>query len=154
MPWYFAAHQAAGGRTFMAGIKTRPAAFCFWTVDAAGISLWLDFRNGGGPSRPGDREILAATIVSLASAAEETPMAALTRFCRLLCLAPRLADAPVCGNNNWYYAYGRNFDADAMRRDAVFLAELSEGHKNRPFCVIDAGWTPGSVWSRRPLDDG
>jgi alpha-galactosidase len=145
MPWYFAAHHAASGRTFMAGVKTQPAALCFWTVDTGGISLWLDFRNGGSPSLPGDREIPAATIVSLAAPAEETPMAALTRFCRVMCPSPKLADAPICGNNNWYYAYGRNFDADAMRRDATFLADIASGHKNRPYCVIDAGWTPGSV---------
>jgi alpha-galactosidase len=145
MPWYFAAHDTAKGRTLMAGVKTQSAALCFWMVDGTGVSLWLDFRNGGSPSRPGDREIAAATIVSLAAPAGETPMAALTRFCRLMCPAPRLAAAPVCGNNNWYYAYGRNFDADAMRRDAAFLADISSGHKNRPFCVIDAGWTPGSV---------
>ncbi len=154
MPWYFAAHHAASGRTFMAGVKTQPAAFCFWTVDAAGISLWLDFRNGGGPSRPGDREIAAATIVSLASGAEETPMAALTRFCRLLCPTPRLAPTPICGNNNWYYAYGRNFDADAMLRDAAFLADIASGHVNRPYCVIDAGWTPGSVCPGGPWTAG
>ena len=154
MPWYFAAHQEATGSTFMAGVKTQPSALCFWTVDAAGISLWLDFRNGGGPSRPGDREIAAATIISLTNAPEETPLAALTRFCRLLCPAPRLAPAPVCGNNNWYYAYGQNFDADAMRRDAAFLAELAAGHKNLPYCVIDAGWSPGSTVPGGPWTAG
>lgn len=154
LPWYFAAHQEATGRTFMAGVKTQPSALCFWTVDAAGISLWLDFRNGGAPAQPGDREIVAATIVSLASAAEESPMPALTRFCQLLCPAPRLASAPICGNNNWYYAYGRNFDADAMRRDAAFLAELAAGHKNRPYCVIDAGWSPGSTVPGGPWTAG
>lgn len=154
MPWYFAAHHEASGRTFMAGVKTQPAALCFWTVDAAGISLWLDFRNGGSPSRPGDREIAAATIVSLASAADETPLKALTRFCRQLCPAPRLAPAPICGNNNWYYAYGHNFDANAMRRDAAFLADLAFGHANRPYCVIDAGWTPGSSCPGGPWKQG
>jgi alpha-galactosidase len=154
LPWYFAAHHAATGSTFMAGVMTQPAAMCFWTVDAAGISLWLDFRNGGSPSLPGDREIAAATIVSLASAPEETPMAALTRFCRRLCPAPRLAAAPVCGNNNWYYAYGHDFDADAMRRDAAFLAELASGHANRPYCVIDAGWTPGTSCPGGPWTGG
>ena len=154
LPWYFAAHHAASGRTFMAGVKTQPAALCFWTVDSAGVSLWLDFRNGGSPSLPGDREIAAATVVSLASAPEETAFAALTRFCRLLCPAPRLAPAPICGNNNWYYAYGHNFDADAMRRDAAFLAELAAGHANRPYCVIDAGWTPGSSCPGGPWTAG
>ncbi len=154
MPWYFAAHHEASGRTFMAGVQTQPAAFCFWTVDAAGVSLWLDFRNGGSPSLPGDREIAAATILSLATSSDETPLAALTRFCRLLCPAPRLATAPICGNNNWYYAYGRNFDAQAMLRDAAFLAEIASGYANRPFCVIDAGWTPGSVCPGGPWTAG
>ena len=154
MPWYFAAHHAASGRTFMAGVKTQPATLCFWLVDAAGISLWLDFRNGGSPSLPGDREIAAATVVSLASSESETAMAALARFCRVMCPAPRLAASPICGNNNWYYAYGRNFDAEAMRRDAAFLADISSGHQNRPFCVIDAGWTPGSVCPGGPWTAG
>ena len=154
MPWYFAAHDQASGRTFLAGVRTQPSALCFWTVDAAGTSLWLDFRNGGSPSRPGDREIAAATVVSLASRKGETPFASLTRFCHVMSPAPRLAAAPICGNNNWYYAYGRNFDADAMRRDAAFLAEISAGHTNRPYCVIDAGWTPGSSAPGGPWTSG
>ncbi len=154
MPWYFAAHHAASGRTVLAGVKTQPSAMCFWTVDASGVSLWLDFRNGGSPSLPGDRVIPAASIVSFASEPGETPMAALTRFCRALCPAPRLAPTPICGNNNWYYAYGHNFDADAMRRDAAFLAELAGNHGNRPFCVIDAGWTPGTSCPGGPWTAG
>jgi alpha-galactosidase len=55
MPWYFAAHQAATGRTVMIGVKTQPSALCFWMIDTEGISLWLDFRNGGSPSHPGDQ---------------------------------------------------------------------------------------------------
>ena len=144
MPWYFAAHHVSSGQTFMAGVRTQPAAICYWMVDAAGISLWLDLRNGGSPSVPGDREIPAATIVAAVAQRPVSPMAAITAFCRTMCPAPRLARAPICGNNNWYYAYGQNFDANAMRRDAAFLAEISSGHTNRPYCVIDAGWTPGS----------
>lgn len=154
MPWYFAAHDPATGRTVMHGVMTQPAAFCFWTVDAAGTSLWLDLRNGGSPSRPGDRAIAAATVVSHATTRPVTPLAALRAFCRTMCPTPRLAAAPVCGNNNWYYAYGRNFDAAAMRRDAAFLAELAAGHAVRPYCVIDAGWTPGSSAPGGPWDRG
>ncbi len=143
MPWYFAAHQR-DGNTFLAGVKTRPSALACWLVDGEGVSLWLDFRNGGSPAAPGDREIPAATILTLNAQAPETPLAALRRFCAAMCPSPRLLKGPVCGNNNWYYAYGRNFDAAAMLRDARFLAEVSEGEENRPFCVVDAGWTPGS----------
>lgn len=154
LPWYFAAHHEAGGETFMAGVMTQPATLCFWTVDSSGVSLWLDFRNGGSPCLPGDREIAAATVVSFATATPETPLAALTRFCRALCPAPRLAGTPICGNNNWYYAYGHNFDADAMRRDAAYLASLAAGHAVRPYCVIDAGWTPGTSCPGGPWTAG
>jgi alpha-galactosidase len=154
MPWYFAAHQETTGRTFMLGVKTQPSALSFWTVDGEGISLWLDFRNGGSASLPGEREISAATVVSLQSHEGETALSALRRFCRRLCPNPRLPASPVCGNNNWYYAYGENFDANAIRRDAAFLAELADGHHNRPFCVIDAGWTPGGVCPGGPWTQG
>ncbi len=143
MPWYFAAHHAATGRTFMLGVKTQPSALCFWMVDSEGISLWLDFRNGGSPSIPGQRDIPAATVIALQAHKGEAPLAALRRFCGLLCPGPRLAAAPVCGSNNWYYTYGDNISATASRDDAAFLAELADGHSNRPLCVIDGGWSPG-----------
>ena len=154
MPWYFAAHHAATGRTFMLGVKTQPSALCFWTVDREGMSLWLDFRNGGSASIPGEREIPAATVITAQAHEGESPLSALRRFCHMLCPNPRLAAAPVCGNNNWYYAYGENFDADAMRRDAAFLAELADGHRNRPYCVTDAGWSSGSVCPGGPWTQG
>jgi alpha-galactosidase len=140
MPWYFAAHSTRSDETFLAGVKTQPAAMCFWTVDAAGVSLWLDFSNGGGPCQPGDRQIHAATVVSR-HAIDQTPLVALTDFCKLMCTQPRIPQAPICGNNNWYYAYGEDFDSHAMLRDAEFLAELADGHAVWPYCVIDAGWT-------------
>jgi alpha-galactosidase len=144
MPWYFAASAGGDSPLFMLGVATQPAALCFWTADDAGASLWLDLRNGGSPCIPGDREIKAATIISFVSGEGDTPAAALRKFCKMMCAKPRLPAGPLCGNNNWYYAYGQNFDAQAMRRDAQFLAEISEGQAVRPYCVIDAGWTPGS----------
>ena len=46
LPWYFLAHSAAG--TFGMGVDVQPNAFCAWTVDGDGFTLWLDLRNGGG----------------------------------------------------------------------------------------------------------
>lgn len=143
LPWYFAGHHQGSNRTFCAGVLTQPSTFCAWVVDNSGVSLWIDFRNGGSPCIPGNREIVAATYISQASAGEETPFAALKRFCRSLCNKPLKSSGPICGNNNWYYAYGTNFNADTMRRDASFLSEISDGAKHRPYCVIDAGWSPG-----------
>jgi alpha-galactosidase len=41
-----------------------------------------------------------------------------------------------------------------MRRDAAFLAENAAGHPTRPYCVIDAGWTAGSVCPGGPWTAG
>ena len=154
MPWYFGAHDPRTGETTAIGVATQPSVLCFWTVDRDGVSLWLDFRNGGSACLPGDREIVAARWVSLKSEYGESAMAAMKRFCRQLCVKPRLPSQPVLGNNNWYYAYGHDFDADAMRRDAQFLADLSEGHRDGAYCVIDAGWTPGSSCPGGPWQKG
>jgi alpha-galactosidase len=100
----------------------------------------------------GARELHAATVVAMESSQGESPFAFLKRFCGSLCDSPRLPRDPVVGNNNWYYAYGTDFDAQTMLRDAEFLAELAGSHPVRPFCVIDAGWTagggcPGGPWT-------
>jgi len=143
LPWYFAAHDPTTGDTVAAGVKTQPGAMCFWTVSSNVITLWLDFRNGGSTCVPGDRVIDAATIVTQSSEADKSPGWVIGKLCAQMCEKPRLARRPVCGNNNWYYAYGQNFDADQVRRDAGLLAELAGSHSNRPYCVIDAGWSPG-----------
>ena len=106
MPWYF---LAAGARaTHAYGVRTGAAAFCFWQADAAGISMWLDVRNGGAGVDLGARRLDAAVIRSRHGAAGETPFQVARPFCRELCETPRLPAAPVYGGNNWYYAYGRS----------------------------------------------
>lgn len=154
MPWYFLAHDARRSRTWGVGVDVQPNSFCSWMVDDEGISCWVDLRNGGGSVMLGARELHAAT---LRARTFEGPSAfqAARQFCGELCPSPRRGPAqPICGNNNWYYAYGEGFDADAIRRDAGFLAEISSSHANRPYCVIDAGWTPGGVNPGGPWHEG
>ena len=153
-PWYFAAHDRASGDTFAAGVKTQPAAMCFWTADESGVTLWLDLRNGGMPCIPGDRVIQAATVVTVKSNPGEQPMGVLRRLCTAMCDKPRAVSSPICGNNNWYYAYGHNFDSAQVKRDAALLAELAGDHTNWPYCVIDAGWSPGGSCPGGPWTAG
>ena len=141
MPWYFLVSN--GGITDGYGVKTQAASLCFWQLDAQGVSLWLDVRNGGSGVRLGDRELLAATVIARQGTKEEAPMEAATAFCRALCDHPRLTHYPLYGSNDWYYAYGKN-SAEQTLRDATLMAELSVGNKVRPFTVIDMGWEDGS----------
>ncbi|MGH9654887.1 MAG: hypothetical protein ACRD6B_15640, partial [Bryobacteraceae bacterium] len=140
LPWYFLAFD--GRATHGYGVQTGAAAFAFWQVDPDGISLWLDVRNGGSAVQLGGRLLDAATIVTHQGPAGESAFASAQRFCRKLCKSPRLPAAPVYGGNNWYYTYGRNCSAAGILRDTALMAELAPAGANRPFMVVDDGWTP------------
>jgi len=105
MPWYCLTFDGRVLRGY--GVKTQPAAFCFWQLDREGISLWADIRNGGLPLRLGQRQLEVATIVSRTGKPGETTFEAARGFCKMMCAAPRLPSAPLCGSNDWYYAYGK-----------------------------------------------
>jgi alpha-galactosidase len=146
LPWYFLATD--GTTTHACGVRTGPAALCFWQVDPGGVSLWLDVRNGGRGVQLGNRELTACGIVT-ESYSGITPFAASARFCRVLCAHPRLPDKPVYGGNNWYYAYGKS-SAQAIREDSERVAAFASSTDNRPFMVIDDGWSPNPTagpWS-------
>jgi alpha-galactosidase len=137
LPWYFIATNGKGAHA--CGVKTGPAAFCFWQVDPSGVSLWLDLRNGGRGVQLGDRDLAVASIVT-ESYQGITPFAATARFCRRMCEAPRLPAGPVYGGNNWYYAYGKS-SAEEIRQDSERIASLASPTENKPFMVIDDGWS-------------
>ena len=156
LPWSVLVHQPATGSTWGLGVEVRPAAFAFWTVDDDGVSLWLDLRSGGAPLRPGDRAVPAAIVRQVSG--DGTPFEVQAALSRALCADP-LPVGPLVGANNWYYAYGRDFDAAAVLRDATTIAELVGDHPVRPFGVIDDGWSPdgmadGRIASGGPWDVG
>ena len=82
--------STAAPRTVMASLRAA-SCFAFWQVDPAGISLWLDLRNGGSAVRLGPRTLEAAVVRirrgTAATRARSNPRA---RFCRQLCAQPRL----------------------------------------------------------------
>jgi alpha-galactosidase len=139
LPWYFLAFD--GQATHGYGVSTGGSSFAFWQVDPAGISLWMDVRNGGGAVQLGERTLEIAAVRVRRGSRGESAFESARRFCRLLCARPRLAPEPVYGGNNWYYAYGRNCSAADILRDSSLLAELAPAGRNRPFMVIDDGWS-------------
>jgi len=139
MPWYFAAHDAAVKTTHGYGVRTGAAAFCFWQVDPAGVSLWLDVSNGGNGVILGQRELHAATVVSRRGRAGEHPAEAVAALCKVMCPNPRLPKGPVYGTNDWYYAYGKNSE-EGILRDTDLIVSLAPKMGARPFSVIDDGW--------------
>jgi alpha-galactosidase len=145
LPWYFLAYD--GRRTHGYGVATRPRAFCFWTADRTGISLWLDVRNGGSGLQLGDRELELCEIVCREGDEDENPFEAHRAFCRQMCPYPRLPAQPVYGVNDWYQTYGES-KVDQILEASRIIAELAPNVENRPFSVVDAGWSPGgwALW--------
>ncbi len=141
MPWYFMAYD--GHRTHGYGVRTEPGAFCFWNADAEGVSLWLDVRSGGMPVDLGDRVLDVAEVISREGAYGESAFEATRAFCKQMCSAPRLADHPIYGTNDWNYAYGHN-SAELIAGVSGLISELSPHQENRPYSVIDEGWGVGA----------
>lgn len=137
LPWYCAVHQNA--TTHCYGVETGASSFAFWQVDSAGITLWLDVRNGGNPILLGSRTLKAATLVARRGNRGESIHNALSIFCRTICPTPRLPKTIVYGSNDWYYAYGKN-TAEGILRDAELVASLAPPSGPKPFTIVDDGW--------------
>ncbi len=150
LPWYCLLETAAGTNGY--GVKTGAGAFCFWQVDAEGMSLWLDVRNGGNGVRLGDRALTAAQVVERQGHAGETAFRATQALCGLMAPeAPLRAErgglpvATIFGSNDWYYAYGKNTPAGILR-DAELMREVAPTRGPRPFTVIDDGYQDLTVF--------
>ncbi|MFZ0530034.1 MAG: hypothetical protein WAL91_05805 [Propionicimonas sp.] len=149
-PWMALVHTPTG-HSWGAGVQVRGGSFAGWTVDPEGVSLWLDLRAGADPVLLGGR-VLAASVVRWIEG-DEGPFAAQCALASVLCSDP-LPCGPLVGANNWYYAYGRDFDADAVVRDARTIAELVGDHPVRPFGVVDDGWSVDGTADGRPASGG
>lgn len=137
LPWYALAFD--GECTHGYGVATGAGSFAFWQLDAEGLSLWLDVRNGGRGVLLAGRALHMATVVTRQGMSGETPLDAAYALCRLMCPNPRPFTGPIYGSNDWYYAYG-NSAAEDILRDADLVAELAPTHGPRPFTVADEGW--------------
>ena len=141
MPWYFLAAAPGGKSVYGCGVKTGCASIAHWQADPAGVTLWLDVRSGGSGVQLGARALEAAVVVAHASAAGQSALDAARSLCRRMCERPRLSPFPPYGGNNWYYTYGRNLTAEALLRDSELMAGLAPNSENRPFMVLDMGYS-------------
>lgn len=138
MPWYFMLND--GETTSCCGVMTGCRSFVSFECGRNGVTAWMDVRCGAAGVQLGGRELEAASFVC-AEYAGIPAFEAARRFCRIMCPAPLMPEAPVYGGNNWYYAGGRS-SAEDIVSDARLQARLSEGLSNRPFMVADDGWQP------------
>lgn len=137
MPWYFLAHS--GKETVGCGVMVQPGSFVSFQCDASGVTAWFDVRCGARGVKLSGRELLAGVIVC-EHYTDISAFAAAVEFCKVMSPNPCLPKEPVYGSNNWYYAYGKSSFEEIMR-DADIIAELAGRNENKPFMVIDDGWS-------------
>lgn len=152
MPWYFLLQS--GDEVTGCGVKVRAGAMCFWQVDPAGVTLWLDVRCGGEGVILNGRTLKAAELVNETYTGLSAYEAA-RRFCSVMCTDPLLPASPVYGSNNWYYAYGNSSEQEILA-DTDYLARLTKELENRPYMVIDDCWQPAhnSTYNGGPWNGG
>jgi len=154
MPWYAMLHSQE--QTAGMGVKTGAASFAFWQVDTAGISLWLDVRNGGNGVTLGDRTLDMATIVICHGAPGQSAFALTQRLCRTMVEGTKVPGKrsetsvdTIYGSNDWYYAYGNNTH-EGILRDADLVKSLAPASADKPFTVIDDGYQDRSRFPSLP----
>ena len=149
LPWYFMAWN--GKTTDGYGVATGPNAFCFWTADYSGVTLWADVRSGGVGVHLGERTLPVCEVCYRPGNTHETPFAATQEFCRQLCSKPLLPKLPSYGTNDWYYSYGDNHP-DVLLKTTDMVVALSPAGENRPWSIVDDGWSPDGpekgLWDR------
>lgn len=136
LPWYF--HAFDGERLDSYGVKTGANSFAYFQPDPAGITLWLDVRNGGSGVELTE-PLLCAEIVCRKGISGEDPFIAAREFCKMMCPTPNLAKSSLYGFNNWYWAYG-GIDEATVLHESEYLASLTSENAARPYMVIDDGW--------------
>jgi alpha-galactosidase len=142
MPWSFLTDD--GRRAHGYGVMVQPGALCFWTADRAGVTLWADVRAGGSPISLGERTLKVCDVVAVAGEDGERAFAVQRLLCRAMSSAPRLPDHPVYGTNDWHFALG-NADRATVLGLAQFVSANSPDTANRPYCVVDDGWSSGGL---------
>lgn len=142
MPWSFLA--ATDRATTGYGVRVGPGALCFWTADRSGISLWADVRNGGTAIRLGERTLAVCDVVMVEGEDDETAFAVQRRLCHAMSPAPRLPTHLVYGANDWHYALGTSTAASILAL-AEFTSRAAGDADNRPYLVVDDGWSAGGL---------
>jgi alpha-galactosidase len=148
LPWYFIEYNDKKTTGF--GVRTGSNSFCFWEINDGRLSLTLDTRSGGNGVELGNRELLAAEVVTMISNQDESPFKALQRFTTIMCDKAHMPAHHVYGINDWYFSYGNNSEKLIMQHTEM-MAPMADGLENRPFSLIDAGWFE---WAPSLVNDG
>lgn len=138
LPWYCVAYDSDSTVCF--GVKTGCNTICSWQITNDTLQLSLDTRTGGNGVQLKERKLHAAEIVTIKNEGSENVFATVRRFCTQMCDNPKLTEKPVYGINDWYFAYGNN-SAPLILETTSMMASFVTNQDNRPFSVIDAGWT-------------
>lgn len=139
--WYFFIKKTKQKQVNGYGVKVQPHSIVSFRLKNNQLIVDVNTQSGGCGVNLKGRLLNAATFIQ-ESYQYDVLETALKRFTKKLMgdIKPRPVPQPVYGFNNWYYAYGVS-SYELVMEDTKLLAEVTKGLKNRPFMVIDDGWS-------------
>lgn len=139
--WYFFADDKKTNNLSAFGVGVQPNSIVSYKIKNNEIIVDVNVQSGGSGVNLEGRMLKAATFFSKEYHSGKTEDNC-REFLSLLMgdIKPLKTKTPVYGFNNWYYAYGES-NYQQIIKDTKLLCELSYGIKNRPYMVIDDGWS-------------
>ena len=141
MFWYFFLHDETIKRLQCFGVKVQPRSIVSFKIMGNLLKVDINVQSGGGGVNLDGRTLTAASFVY-----EDVFYHDLFTQCKSFIkkmmdgFETKKRPANVYGFNNWYYAYG-NSSYEKIIEDTLLLEKLTIGLSNRPYMVIDDGWS-------------
>lgn len=140
--WYLFVKDEKEKNMNAIGVKVQSHSIVLFKLIDNKLVVDINTQCGGQGVNLEGRELNACTLVNRTY---EYSYSSMKEFLKLLMgdITPLKPSHKIYGFNNWYYAYG-NSSYEQIMKDTYLLKEVSKDNKNRPYMVIDDGWSINS----------
>lgn len=144
MFWYCLVNDEVNKSLQAFGVNVQPNTIVSFKVKDNLLLVDINTQCGGSGVDLSGRTLFAASFVSKTYTNEDV-FKSCQDFMEILMGEVKIRPLfhPAYGFNNWYYAYGVS-NYDQIIKDTKLLNELTKDIPNKPYMVIDDGWSVNS----------
>ena len=141
MFWYVFLKENTTKTLTSVGVVVRTNSIVLFKAYDNKLVIDINTQSGGSGVNLDNRTLHACTLVSDVTNYDKLHIACEDFLKKLMGdFKVITTDKKIYGFNNWYYAYGES-NYQQILDDTNLLKEVTEGLENRPFMVIDDGWS-------------
>ena len=139
--WYIFINDEKNNYLYCYGIKVQPHSIVSFKIVNNLLQIDFNTQSGGSGVLLENRTLNLGTLI-YKKLHYDNLFDACKSFLKLLMEDTKRLDIDhkVYGFNNWYYAYGKSSYSQIID-DTLLLEELTDGLENRPYMVVDDGWS-------------